>query len=55
MAGGFFCVIFATFLFALNPDIQKENRRSHVKMYKFILFYFIKKGEMKQHEYETLC
>ena len=40
-------VIFATFLSAFNSDIQKENRKSHVKMYQFILFYFIKKSEMK--------
>ena len=32
----FFCDIFSAFLSAFNSDIQKENRKSHVKMYKFI-------------------
>ena len=31
-----FFVLFSAFLSAFKSDLQKENRRSHVNMYKFI-------------------
>ena len=39
------------FLSTFKSNLQKENRRSHVKMYKFIF----KKEKMKWDENETLC
>ena len=48
----FFCVILAAFLSTFNSDIQKENRRSHVKCKNL---FNLKKNEIKQDENETLC
>ena len=42
---GVFCDIFSACLSAFfNSDIQKENRRSHVKLYNILFF---KKEKMK--------
>ena len=52
---GVFCDIFSACLSTFfNSDIQKENRRSHIKLYN-ILFFKKRKNEMKRDENETLC
>ena len=46
-----FLCYFSAFLSAFKSNLWKENRRSHVKIYKFIF----KKEKMKRDENETLC
>ena len=48
----FFVIFFHVPVHIFNSDIQKENRRSHVKLYTILFF---KKEKMKQDENETLC
>ena len=49
---GVFCATVSAFLSTFNSNLQKENRRSYLKMYKFI--FQKRKNEMKWDENETL-